>query len=1038
MRSLVCLAVVCLPALLTAQLDVNFTRMNVSCFGQCNGWVAATASGGVAPYIFQWSNGVSNDTITGLCAGVYTVTVTDASQNLTVDSVTITQPFLPLSVTIGTTVQICDIAPDGSAFAAPEGGTPPYSYLWSNGMTVDSIIGLAEGVYTVTVTDINGCTASGQDTVFFWPEGIWLMIIPTPITCFGENNGIVHISAMTGTPPYSYLWSTGDSMTEDIFNLSPGIYTVTVTDANGCSNTASAAITEPPPLDVNLTATPAFCGIPGSATVIPSGGTPPYSVLWSKDSLTTFTISAPAGQVSVTVTDANDCTFVAGLGIPGNNDTLAITGHILQNAGCLIGGSASLDVSGGSGNYSYLWNTPSADTTATVANVPAGTYTVTVTDNTTACTGTTTLIVPPTKELTVTAGITTSATCIAGATVSVTVSGGTPPFNYIWSNDSTNATLTGLTPGIYTVMVKDSTGCTAADTIEVLTPPLPNVAAQMDTLANCIGGGGAATATPSGGTSPYTFAWSGLTITTASIANQPAGTYTVTVTDANSCTGTGSVTISQTPSPTVTIIASTNVTCTTLGSATAEATGGTAPYTYNWGAAGTGAAVINLAVGTYTVTATDANGCTGTASVVITLTSGGSALGDFVWFDNDQDGFQHPIETGVPNIAVALIQAGPDNQFGTADDITVATTTTNAAGKYQFACASAGTYVIKYSGLPAGYEFTAKDKVNNDCKDSDAKANGLTDPFTLLPGQGDYLCVDAGIHVLCDNVTNAGIICCNQTICEGDTPTLLNEVQPPTGGSGPIEFVWMQLITMGPGLPTWVAIPGANQATYQPGALFATTSFMRCARRQGCISFLESNIVKVTVLPAGSPGCDDFAGNFNVSALNASTVMVKWTTEPEMIRYVYTVERSADKNTWTGIEEMMGYQDHTAPNHYNTMDHTPFEGMNYYRIRRTSAGGAQSLSEVREVEMKVSMDHSLAVYPNPVSQLLYIRNLMIYDTDARVELFTASGAWLHTLEIRAGTQQSFELPVGHLPQGIYLVRLRVGNGNVTTLKISKM
>jgi hypothetical protein len=1040
MRSLLCLTVVFLPALLSAQIEVNFTRMNVSCFGQCNGWAAATASGGTAPYNFQWSNGMGNDTITGLCAGVYTVTVTDAAQNSVVDSVNVMQPFLPLSVSVTTTPQICDIAPDGTALAGPEGGTPPYTYLWNNGMTADSITGLSEGVYTVTVTDINGCTASGQDTVFFWPEGIWLGIKPKQIACFGDGNGSVQAIPMTGTPPYNFVWNTGNSLPKDsiIFNLGPGTYTVTVTDANGCSNTASATITEPPVLDATVTTTPAFCGKPGSATVIPSGGTPPYSVLWSLDSMTTFTISTPAGQVNVVVTDSNGCTFVAGLTIPGNNDTLAITGQILNNAGCNIGGSATLTVGKGSGSYSFLWNTPKADTLATVSNIPAGTYTVTVTDISTGCTGTATVVIPAAPELKVDAITTTAATCLAGATVTATISGGTPPYILAWSNDSTTTTLTGLTPGIYTILVTDSTGCTALDSLEVLPAPVPTVAAQVNSPANCIGGGGSATATPAGGTAPYTFTWSGLPDTTAGITNKPAGTYTVTLSDANSCTATSSVTISQIPSPSVSIIASTNVTCTILGSATAAATGGTSPYTYAWGAAGAGPTISNLAVGTYTVTATDAGGCTGTASVTITLTPDGGNLGDFVWFDNDQDGFQHPIETGVPNIAVALLQAGPDNLFGTADDITVANTTTDAAGKYQFACAAAGTYVIKYSGLPAGYQFSQKDKVNNDCKDSDAKANGLTDPFTILPGQGDFLCVDAGIHIVCENVTNAGLICCHQTICEGETPALIYELQAPAGGSGALEFVWMQLIQMGPGLPTWVAIPGATQANYQPGPLFETASFMRCARRQGCTTFLESNIITVTVLPAGSPGCDPFAGNFTVNALNTATVMVEWTTEPEMLQYLYTVERSADKNHWTGIEKMMGYQDAAAPNHYNTMDHAPLEGMNFYRIRRTADNGAESVSEVREIEMKVSMDESLAVYPNPVTQTLNIRNLMIYDTDAQVELFTAGGAWLHTLEMRAGTQQSFELPVGHLPQGIYLVRLRVGNGNVTTLKVSKM
>lgn len=1046
MRIFIGLSAVLMPALLSAQIEVNTLRMNVSCFGQCNGWIVASASGGTGPYTYQWSNGISNDTISGLCAGVYTVTVTDAGLSTATASATITQPFLPLSVSVTTTPQICDIAPDGTALAAPEGGTPPYTYLWSNGMTSDSIFGLAEGVFTVTVTDINGCTATGQDTVFFWPEGLWLMIIPKPITCHGENDASVYVGVMTGTPPYSYQWNTGDSLTNELFNLGPGVYTVTVTDANGCSNTASATITEPPPLDVNILTTEAFCNQPGSATVVPSGGTPPYSVVWS-DGTTNFTINALAGQVNVVVTDSSGCTFVAGATIPGKKDTLAVNSQILSNAGCNIGGSVSLSVGNGSGSYTFLWNTPNADTTVTVINIPAGTYTVTVTDKNTTCTGTTTLVVSSTPVPTVEASVTAQATCVSGATVKATISGGTPPFVFLWSNDSTTATLNGAAPGIYTVQITDSTGCKTADTIQVLQPQLPGVTVSADQLANCAGDGGAATAIPSGGLPPYTFAWSGLPDTTVSITNKAAGTYAVTVSDANSCTASASVTIGQAPSPTANIISSINATCTVLGSATAGATNGTPPYTFNWGAAGTGATVNNLAGGTYTVTATDANGCTGTASVTITVTSDGATLGDFVWFDDDQDGFQHPLELGAPDFKVELIQAGPDNLFGTTDDVVVDSTLTDSTGKYQFACAPPGTYVIKYSsiiinatsgGSTGGYQFTKKDAVNNDCKDSDAKANGQTDPFTILPGQASNLCMDAGVHVICVNVTNAGLICCNQTICEGETPALLYEVQPPTGGSGAIQFVWMQLIQMGPGLPVWAAIPGATQATYQPGPLFATTSFMRCARREGCTTFLESNIVTVNVLPAGSSGCDPFAGNFTANAMGRASVMLEWTTEPEMMPYEYTVERSADQNQWTALGKMMGYQDAYAPNHYETMDYTPLYGMNYYRIRRLSPNGVESVSEVRQVEMNATMGESLAVYPNPVTEVLNIRNLMTYDTDARVELFSANGAWLHTMDIPAGTQQSFELPFGHFPAGIYLVRLRVGTDSPVTAKISKM
>ncbi|MCB0574285.1 MAG: hypothetical protein KDC61_06945, partial [Saprospiraceae bacterium] len=232
----------------------------------------------------------------------------------------------------------------------------------------------------------------------------------------------------------------------------------------------------------------------------------------------------------------------------------------------------------------------------------------------------------------------------------------------------------------------------------------------------------------------------------------------------------------------------------------------------------------------------------------------------------------------VPGISVMLMTAGPDGQFETPDDEMVDSTGTDANGKYLFDCVLPGTYIVMFGALPAGYEFTDKDKVNNDCADSDAKSNGKTAPFTIMPGQGDNLCVDAGIHIFCDNVLNAGVVCCNQTICEGDTPALLYNVQSPSGGSGPIEYQWLQLLQMGPAPPTWVAIPGATNETYQPGPLSQTSYFMRCARREGCVTFLESNIITITVQPAGSPGCEDFTMDLNARVAGHSTVIIEWTT----------------------------------------------------------------------------------------------------------------------------------------------------------------
>lgn len=1182
-RHFVSLAIALLPIFLNAQVSVTFLKTNVSCFGNCDGSTTAVGLGGTFPYTFVWSTGDVGASLNSLCAGTYTVTVSDANANTAVGSVSIIQPNL-LGVTVSTEDQICGIAPDGIATAVPTGGTAPYAFSWSNNGSGFQLNGLTEGPYTVTVTDFNGCTAVGGNTVFFQNEGIWLMAIPTDILCFGDDNGSVYAGPMTGTPPYVFDWGSGFPQTQVLPNLPPGTYTVTVTDVNGCSNSASATVVEPPPLDVATNFTAAACGQPGSATVSPSGGTPGYTILWNTGD-TLFTTSGPAGPVTAVVTDANGCAFLIDTDIPGNNTILSVTTDKLGDALCLVGGSASATATGGSGNFTYLWS--NNDTTAVASNLAAGMYTVTITDVPSGCTGTATVaIVQQPSTLTVTAVANGPATCVAGGNASATASGGTLPYLFVWNGADTTASAVNLAVGPNIVVVTDASGCTATDTVAIVQSPLPNVTANISTQVTCAilgsatatatggippygyvwsngnltatatnltaatftvtatdAGGctatanvslaapplpsvaitsvvnatcttnGSATATASGGTPPYTYFWDNGSVSATAVNLNP-GQHIVTATDAGGCTATDTVLISAPPSPTVTISVTAQATCISLGSvlanvaggtaplsfqwsnnltgaaisglapdtytvtvtdalgctaiqsvtlaapplpvvnimvvsdascsgpgsATASATNGTSPFSYQWDNGETTATAVNLTQGMHTVTVTDANGCSATAMVTIQISGGsGVTVGDFVWFDNDQDGAQHPTEKGVPGIIVKLIQPGPDTLFGTPDDIVLVTVQTDTSGKYGFACVEPGKYIVNFSGLPAGFEFAGKNKVNNTCKDSDANPNGNTDPIVIVGGQGDNLCVDAGIHLICENVTKAGIICCNQTICEGETPAQLygNPLFPPEGGSGALQYVWMQYLQNSQGQQSWVAIPGATDSVYQPGPLFETAFFLRCVRRENCLNFLEGNMITITVKPAGSPGCPQFFTVFNVTPMNNTAVKLEWSTLPEMTRYLYIAERSMDQLNWSTVGEMLGGENAAGPNVYDLMDYTPENGMNYYRVRRLSPAGVESISEVRETMLSISREESLVVYPNPTTQVLYVRNLMPYESDAYVQIFAANGALLHSLKISAGSIEFFEVPVADLMPGIYLARIRFGDGETKTLKLSK-
>lgn len=1095
-----------LPAFSNAQFSVVINSTDISCFGNADGSATAVASGGSGPYTYLWNTGATTATINDLGTGTYSVTATDAGLSTATSTVDITQP-LQLGVQVYGSNQICDLAPDGTATAVPFGGTPPYTYLWSNGGTTPQITGLAAGVYTVTVTDANACTTSGSWVVEYWPEGIWLMDSTVDVTCFGLNNGFSHIGAMSGTPPYSYLWSTGDT-TSDVSNLAPGNYTVTVTDANGCTNFWNVSVNQPAQLFCNASATPGSCGLQGSATVDPSGGTTPYSVLWSTGS-TNFTISAPPGNYGVTVTDANDCTCSAMVTIDSTSSSLNVNTTVDSNAGCTIGGSATATASGGTGNYAYSWdngqmtatatnltagnhsvtaidvttgcmgnataNIPSApqltagvtlvanatcltggsatvagnggtppytfnwdngQTTATATNLGAGPHSVTITDSK-GCVATATINIGQTQGPTVTAQVNTNATCTMGGSATAVASGGTGSYTYLWDNGQMTATATNLSVGPHMVTITDAAGCSASASVTIAQPNAPTLAVTNTTNADCNGSGGSASVAASGGSSPYSYLWS-TGATTATVANLAAGTYTATVTDAASCTAAVSVTIAGSMPPNVVITASANAKCDQPGSATASATGGMGGYTYLWDNNETTATATNLSAGTHSVTVTDAAGCTGTASVTIGFTNNGFKIGDYVWYDDDQDGFQHPLETnGVANVTVTLLKAGPDGQFGTPDDQIIQTVTTNANGKYEFTCVTPGVYIIAFNGIPSGYEFTKKDFVNNDCKDSDAKSNGKTDPFTIVAGQTDNLCFDAGIHIFCDNVFNAGAICCNQTICEGETPAQINNSLLPWGGTGPIQYQWLQLIQMGPAPPVWTAIPGATGVNYQPGPLYETSYFMRCARREGCINFLETNIVTITVLPAGSPSCPNFTGDLDVNLIGPNTVLVEWTTAfPETDQYLYSVEHSTNKIDWQLVETVTG-KDNNQPNSYSIVHQTPVLGENHYRVKRTNSGGIESYSQIRSLDLDVALSAAISITPNPVSDFLTIKNVAEYDADVMIQLINTAGAVLHTLTIPQGTLHYEELPVKDLASGLYMARIRFGNGDVRTVKITK-
>jgi hypothetical protein len=409
--------------------------------------------------------------------------------------------------------------------------------------------------------------------------------------------------------------------------LAANTYTVTITDNIGCTATKSFTITQPAAFSVTTSKTDVSCngGSNGMATVTVSGATAPYSYSWSPSGGTAATASGlAAGIYTVTITDNNTCQTTRSFTI--NQPTALTAGISKTDVSCNSGsnGTATVSASGGTPGYTYSWS-PSGGTNATATGLASGTYTCTITDaNSCQITRSVTVSQPAAFSITTSK---TDVSCNGGSngTATVAVSGATAPYSYSWSpSGGTAATASGLAAGTYTVTITDNNACQATRSFTI-NQPTALTAGISKTDVSCNGGSnGTATVSAGGGTPGYTYSWSPSGGTGATATGLALGTYTCTITDANSCQITRSVTISQPAAFSITT-SKTDVSCNggSNGTATVTVSGATAPYSYSWvPSGGTAATASGLAAGTYTVTITDNNACQATRSFTITQPTG--------------------------------------------------------------------------------------------------------------------------------------------------------------------------------------------------------------------------------------------------------------------------------------------------------------------------------------------------------------------------------------------------------------------------------
>jgi len=414
--------------------------------------------------------------------------------------------------------------------------------LWSNGVNTEDQTDIGPGNYTVTVQDANGCSIVRSDEVL---EPTELAFAPNSITinnvsCNGLSDGGIGVTVEGGSPPYQYLWSSGET-TPALSGYAVGTYSLTVVDNNGCSLEESFEITEPGVLsfvECNSEDVTTTEGMDGTATVVITGGTAPYTYSWSDGQTTNPAINLAAGSYDVSVMDANGCETTGTCTVQGIScrDFEVDINTIPINCNNSADGSIEVLVDGGSGSITYSW-VPDVSNLAIGSGLDAGSYAIEVTDEVGCNEIVTVQLTNPTSiDGTISK---TDASCndANDGSLDLQLSGGTPPYTYSWSNGATQEDLSNLPPGDYSVTVVDASGCIFIISETISEPSLlrEEISGEVSNATCTNSVAGAIDITITGGILPYTYEWSSGE-TTEDISNLTPGNYFVTVTDANQCT----------------------------------------------------------------------------------------------------------------------------------------------------------------------------------------------------------------------------------------------------------------------------------------------------------------------------------------------------------------------------------------------------------------------------------------------------------------------------------------------------------------------
>ncbi len=623
------------PDLILIDGDVSQTL----CPASTDGAIDLTITGGTPPFTFDWTgpNGFtsSDEDISNLEPGAYTIVLIDATNCSVTDTYTVTSPDA-IDVTFTVVDVLCFGESSGSIATAVTGGTSPYTYAWIGPDGYSSAdpnpAGLAAGTYDLTITDFNNCVGNFSVDVNQLDEITWVETIQDA-SCFGFTDGSIDLDVQGGTPTYTFSWTGPNGFTsadEDISNLEAGTYDLTITDANDCVVITSFEVAEPNGLALVAIISNALCAgdSNGEISVVPSGGTPSFNFDWSGPDGFTSTdqdiTGLSAGDYNLTLTDAQGCVLIETYTI---SETFLLTGSpTIQDVSCFgsTDGSIDLVVNGGQEPYVIAWAGPNGftGTGANISNLESGDYDVVVTDDNGCELQATYNVGTPTEVL---GNLDITHISCFGSTdggIAANPSGGTGPYTISWTGPngftSSSFVINGLEAGVYTATIEDAQNCSVLIDGEVLEPSEITVGVIV-TQPSCTADDGVLNAQPSGGTviSNYSYSWedeTGTEISTdAEITDLAPGEYTINVTDDNGCTGTETIELTRDSFEVLVSVFDVSCNGQTDGAIEIEIVGGTAPFALGWtgpnGFTSLDEDISNLEGGDYELSITDNTGC---------------------------------------------------------------------------------------------------------------------------------------------------------------------------------------------------------------------------------------------------------------------------------------------------------------------------------------------------------------------------------------------------------------------------------------------